>query len=113
MFRLIVFATVFLASTAQADPNLRIHYKERVTLNVGQSVVVHGMRGRKCGVAPRNPRLDHPTTDLGRLSLGKVGVRASVACNGDTPAIEVIFTARRKGRETINLFGDIIEIQVR
>lgn len=113
MRKMFLVATLLFASPVQADPSLRIHYRDSVTLNVGQSVVVHGMRGRKCGNAPRTPRLDNPTTDLGMLSLGRVGIRESAACKGDTPAIEVIFTARRKGREEITLFGDTIQIQVR
>jgi len=113
MLRIFALATVFAASTAAADPNLRIQYRDSVTLNVGQSVVVHGMRGRECGTAPRSPRLTPRTTALGTLSLGRAGVRRSQACNGDTPAVEVIFTARRAGRETITLFGDSIRIHVR
>lgn len=113
MLRLFVIATIFFTSTASADPNVRIHYRNSVTLSVGQSVVVHGMRGRQCGTAPSSPTLARRNTELGRLSLGRAGVRESVQCNGDTPAIEVIFTAHRIGRETISLFGDLIQIHVR
>jgi hypothetical protein len=113
MLRKFALMAVLAAPPAMADPGNRIVYRDTVTLRVGESMVVHGMRGRQCGVAPRSPRLTPQTTELGQLSLGRPGVRQSAFCNGDTPAIEVIFTARRRGSESVTLFGDRILIHVR
>ena len=92
----------------------RIEMHERVAARVGQSVVVHGSRGR-CGAQP--PDWDDVLKGLPRLSIGVwsdggVGIRVSRACGGGTPARAVVFTATHPGEERIVLYDDPITIRV-
>ncbi len=113
MFRIFLLIGLLAAVPALADPNNQIPFRKSVELNVGQSVVVHGYRG-ECGKRPDNvdPKRTR-ATKLGMLSNGKWGVTNSRRCGGWTPAVEVIFTAQKKGRETIKVAGDNIKIRVR
>lgn len=109
-----LFLICLLASTAAfADPGNQIPFQKSVELNVGQSMVVHGYRG-ECGKRPENvdPKRTR-ATKLGVLSNGKWGVTKSRTCGGWTPAVEIIFTANKKGRETIKVAGENIKIRVR
>jgi len=102
-----------LASPALADPNNRIPLQRNVELSVGQSTIVHGFRG-ECGQRPTNVDPNRTRdTQLGVLSIGKWGVTNSRNCGGWTPAVEVIFTARRKGNETIQVNGSDINVRVK
>ncbi|MCW5773923.1 MAG: hypothetical protein KIT16_19935 [Rhodospirillaceae bacterium] len=92
----------------------RIEARQRVTVEVGRSVVVHGSRGR-CGEQP--PGWDDVFAGLPRLSNGVwsdggVGIRVSRACGGGTPARAVVFTATRPGEESFTLYDDPITIRV-
>ena len=95
---------------AQSLPE--IDYRERVTLNVGESVVVYGYRG-DCGELPTPDQIKLPTLKTGTLSTGNPGQRMSNRCGGRTPAVEVIFTATTPGRERFELQGDDISVRVR
>jgi hypothetical protein len=57
--------------------------------------------------------IELPALKTGTLSLGKAGVRNSQSCGGPTPAIEVIFTATTKGRESFEVEGDKITVRVK
>lgn len=102
---------VFLPVAGFAQENV-IKYTERVTLAVGQSAVIHGIRG-ECGQNPVKSEISLPALKTGALSLGKPGVRNSGSCGGPTPAIEVIFTATAKGRESFVVEGDKISVRVK
>lgn len=85
-----------------------------VLAKIGQSVVVHGSRGR-CGDPP--PRWEQVLKGLPRLSNGiwsdgGVGFRVSRACGGSTPARAVVFTATRVGEERFTLYDDAVTIRV-
>ncbi|WP_299084953.1 hypothetical protein [uncultured Ruegeria sp.] len=113
MFRTIVLVCVILGSVVSADPNTKIPTHRSVDLKVGQSVVVNGYRG-ECGSRPNNVDPNRTrNTKLGILSNGKWGVTKSRTCGGWTPAVEVIFTAKKKGRETIEVAGTKIKVTVR
>lgn len=91
-----------------------IEAREVVTAKVGQSVVVHGSRGR-CGEQP--PGWEEVFAGLPQLSNGVwsdggVGIRVSRACNGGTPARAVVFTATHPGEERFTLYDDPITIRV-
>ncbi|MFK7869421.1 MAG: hypothetical protein AB8B58_09295 [Roseobacter sp.] len=109
-----LFLSIWLVPTvASADPNNQIRYVKSVELNVGQSMVVYGFRG-DCGERPKNVDPNRTrATKLGVLSNGKWGVTKSKTCGGWTPAVEIIFTASKKGRETIKVGGDTIKVRVR
>jgi len=107
------------AAPAQASAaSQRINYRERVTLDVGESAVVHGLRG-ECGSLPTAQRVAQATADLnaqtnlGTFSFGAEGVRRSGSCNGNTPAFQTIFTATNPGRQTVRVHGDSVQITVR
>ncbi|MFK7743697.1 MAG: hypothetical protein AB8B47_01480 [Roseobacter sp.] len=113
MTRCAFILCVLLATTANADPNNKIPFHKSVDLKVGQSMIVNGYRG-DCGERPKNVDPNRTrATKLGVLSNGKWGVTKSRTCGGWTPAVEVIFTAQKKGRETIKVAGERIKISVR
>ena len=113
MFRALILACFLVPAAALANPNNQIPFNKSVELNVGQSMVVHGYRG-ECGKRPENvdPKRTR-ATKLGVLSNGKWGVTKSRKCGGWTPAVEIIFTANKKGRETIKVSGENIKVRVR
>lgn len=101
-----------LADPAMAQNTNRVPYKERVTLKVGEAMVIHGARGY-CGKLPTKAELKPIKFTTGTVVFGKEGVRKSKACGGDTPVYEAIFKAEAKGNEKIELFGDPISITVK
>ena len=113
MLRVLVFVFCLAGSVGHANPNNQIPTHRSVELKVGQSMVVNGYRG-ECGKRPTNvdPKRTR-TTKRGVLSNGKWGVVKSRTCGGWTPAVEIIFTAQTKGRETIEVAGTKIKVVVR
>lgn len=111
------FLLMFLLTTAPVfagDADNPIKGLSKVTMKVGESMVIWGWRGecgkRPNGVDPNRTR----ATKLGVLSNGKWGVFKSRACGGWTPASEVVFTARKQGQEVIKTqFDQKITIIVR
>lgn len=110
--RLACLALLALAGPLAAQQGTEIKYRERVTLGTGQSVVVYGIRG-DCGKLPTAAQIKLPKLKTGTLSVGKEGFRKSKRCNGNTPAVEVIFTATAPGRETFELQGDSVSVRVK
>ena len=107
---LVGFALSAMPLAAQADTE--IDYRERVTLKVGQSVVVYGFRG-DCGELPTSDQIDLPVLKTGKLSVGKPGKRGLQALQRDElPAVQIIFTAETEGREKFELQGDDISVRV-
>lgn len=113
MLRILCSVFLLFATPVMADQNNKIPFHKSIDLKVGQSIIVHGYRG-ECGKRPANvdPKRTRGTK-LGVLSNGKWGVTKSRHCGGWTPAVEVIFTAKKKGRETIEVFGEKIKVKVR
>lgn len=101
-----------LAAPLAAQSGKEIKFRERVTLDVGQSVVIYGYRG-DCGALPTKAQIELPALKTGTLSLGAEGFRNSKRCKGDTPAVEIIFTATTPGRESFEIQGDGITVRVR
>jgi len=99
--------------SAHANSENIIPLRKEVVVEVGQAMIVNGFRG-ECGKRPANvdPKRTR-ATKLGTLSVGKWGMKNSGRCGGLTPAIEVIFTAIKKGRETIEVNGDKISVTVK
>ncbi len=112
-----VETTDVASSPTSAGPQ-RIAYQSGVPLAVGESAIVHGRRG-DCGSLPSEAGLARSKADLdaqtslGTFSFGAPGVRRSVACNGDTPARQAIFTATSTGRQTLDVHGDPVSVTVR
>lgn len=109
---LLFFMMPFGTSSAISQ---EIPYQAKVSLEVGQSALIHGARG-ECGqnapgwekVAP-----SLPTLSTGKFSDGGLGTRNSRKCGGPTPARAVRFTATTPGTEQIQLYGNPIRIEVR
>jgi len=114
----IAAAAVFLSATAAfADNSNKVPYRKNVSVKVGQSIVIHGLRG-ECGMLPKESAVTamekrYRDIKVGKITAGKKGVRNSASCGGRTPVVEAIFTAQQKGRVKIDLFGDIISIRVK
>lgn len=106
------------ASAAASQSAPAVNYQRQVSLAVGESVVVHGLRG-DCGSLPTSAQIAEATSDLnaktslGRFSFGSQGVRRSGSCGGQTPVLQTIFTATMAGQETVSVHGDPVEIIVR
>lgn len=113
MIRLILAFSLLAAASTKANENNRIPTLTNVELAVGQSIIVNGFRG-ECGERPKNVDPNRTRdTKLGTLSVGAWGMKRSRTCNGWTPAIEVIFKAKKVGSETIDVNGDNIDITVK
>ncbi|MEL6522725.1 MAG: hypothetical protein AAFQ66_17285 [Pseudomonadota bacterium] len=115
MIRVLLVTCLLAASPAFAgDADNRIKGLSEVKMKVGQSKVIWGWRG-ECGKRPNGvDRSRTRATKLGVLSNGKWGVFKSRTCGGWTPAVEIIFTARKKGSEIITTqFDQKIKVVVR
>ncbi|MEO0402262.1 MAG: hypothetical protein AAF214_07785 [Pseudomonadota bacterium] len=113
MLRAILTLTFLLVVPALAEDSNKIPTHRSIQVQVGQSIIVNGFRGA-CGARPKNVDPNRTrATRLGVLSNGKWGVVQSRTCGGWTPAVEVIFTAQKKGRETIEVAGTKIKVAVR
>lgn len=91
-------------------------YNRDVSLKVGQSIVLKGVRAGDCGeVAPSWQDLSAalPKPRLGSLSDGGTGVVDSRACKGRVAARGVRFTARKPGSESFVVFDDKITVTVK
>ncbi|MFG6082171.1 hypothetical protein ACEUZ9_002814 [Paracoccus litorisediminis] len=105
-------AAVLLAASAMAQGQNVVPYRKTVQLQVGQAMVVHGLRG-DCGSLPAKSKMKPVQFKTGHIQYGKQGVRKSGSCGGMTPVYEAIFVAERPGKEKIELFGDPISITVK
>ena len=106
-------AMSFLATGANAGS---IKYQKSVTLNVGQSTTLKGVRNRNCG--RRTPSWSSvsaklPSISLGRFFNGGAGTTYSRSCGGDVPARAVGFKATKPGTQRVRIFGDTISITVK
>ncbi len=113
MLRVALCLTLLAAPALAADADNQIPLHRNIELKVGQSMIVHGFRG-ECGKRPTNVDPNRTrATKLGILRNGNWGVTRSRTCGGWTPAVEVIFEARKPGRETITVAGEEIRVRVR
>jgi hypothetical protein len=87
-----------------------IPYVRDIDLRVGQSTVIYGYID-DCGVAPTRVRL--PQSRTGTLSVGRMGARESRRCGGRVPAVEIVFTGNRAGREEFRINEDRFTVRVR
>ncbi len=108
---LLSLASVAMCTSAIAQA---IPYRNNVTLKVGQTAVLKGVRG-ECGSAPpawNQLRSGLPPTALGRFSDGGLGTVNSNTCKGTTPARAVRFTATKTGSESLVIYQDAVSITV-
>ncbi len=115
-----VLTTLIIAMSstfAIAGNDNRVPYLDRVTVSVGDRIVVHGLRG-ECGQYPKKSEISamemrFSDIKVGKIVAGKKGIRKSRSCGGNTPVVEAVFVAQKKGRVKIKLFGDSISIRVK
>lgn len=106
-------AALFVAGAAKAE---QFGYKRDVSMKVGQTVVLKGVRADCAAKAPltwAKIRGNLPKSKLGTFSDGGVGTTRSNACKGVVPARGVRFTATTAGREAFNVYNDPIVLSVR
>lgn len=112
MTRLFLFLVFSLFPISALAENVIPAHKS-VKLSVGETIVIHGYRG-PCGERPGNVDPNRTrATQLGVLSNGKWGVMKSRTCGGMTPAVEILFTAKKKGREVVEIQKTKIRVEVR
>ena len=91
-------------------------FRQNVTLKVGQSTILKGVRPRNCDDrAPtwgevRN-RLPRPKT--GKYSDGGAGTVISDSCGKRVKARGIKFTATKQGTESLNILNDRVNITVK
>jgi hypothetical protein len=115
MRRMFYLFTIAFALTAVETHAKDFKYKRSVTLKIGQSVVLKGVR-RGCGKsAPTwagiKGRL--PRSKLGSFSDGGTGTYSSVRCGRKVGARGVKFTAKKAGKEKLVIFLDPFRITVK
>ena len=109
----LVFIMGFDVST-QDRPPADVEYRKAVSLKAGESIVVHGARG-KCGEDPpdwEKVLSKLPELEIGHWSEGDVGTRYSRKCGGPTPARGIVLNATKSGQAEVTLFGDPVKIEV-
>ena len=110
--RVLVLALPIAWLPAQAQ---EIPYQKNVSLQVGESAIIYGVRG-ECGQpAPswEDIAKQLPTISAGRFSDGGIGTRWSRACRGATPARAIQYTAITDGNDQLILFQDPVNIEVK
>ena len=106
-------ALIGLATTPATAQNIPTNLN--VSLKVGQSTIIHGMRGQACGApAPSwaQTAATLPNIQIGTFSDGGIGTRGSRSCGGNVPARAIRFKATKKGSQVVNLYGDLVTITV-
>lgn len=111
-FFLTILMLSFFLITSKTIAN-EITLKKMVTIRIGQSIVVKGVRPNGCDNPTPPTYLRLPKTSLGTFSTGKTGMTKSRRCGKKVPAREVVFTAKQKGKETFEIYLDKITIRVK
>ena len=115
MFLVPAFFMYLAITTIEAHAD-NIPYKRSVKLEVGQSVVLKGVRSRDCGKIPEPwvPIRDLlPKSKLGSFSDGGVGTVKSRHCGKIVAARGIKFTAKTPGKERLIIFKDSVRITVK
>lgn len=109
-------AIISLASLLALDSAAAqtFQYRRDVTLRVGESVILKGVRWDCGNRAPswRQIAAGIPESSLGRFSDGGAGTTKSNRCNAVVGARGVRFTATKPGSETLTIYDDRIRIRV-
>lgn len=113
VLKLILVFSVFLPLSTQAA---NFKYRKRVTLSVGKSIVLKGVRSYNCGrkgSSWKRIRRGLPRSRLGVFVDGGSGTTISRRCGGKVGARGVRFIAKRPGKETLTIYKDRVSITVR
>ncbi len=92
-----------------------IPYQKNVSLQIGESAIIYGVRGNCGQPAPSWEEIAKqlPTVSTGKFSDGGVGTRWSRGCGGPTPARAIQYTATASGNEQLMLFRDPVNIEAK
>jgi hypothetical protein len=91
-----------------------IPYNPKVTLKIGQSIILKGVRS-SCGKPAdgwSNIAKKLPKSKTGEFSNGGTGTVVSDRCGGPTPGRAVKFTATAKGKERLRIYDDSFSVTV-
>ena len=114
LYLLISFLIVAILTSNASAKNFK--YRASVKLNVGQSIIIKGVRSRNCGdIAEKWTDLQSrlPKSKLGTFSDGGAGTTQSDFCGGKVAARGIKFTAEKVGKERLKIFNDFVRISVR
>jgi|GEM_PF-1598311 len=109
------FSLAFSLLSAVPTQATDFKYRKSVTLNVGQSIILKGVRSHNCGdKAPSWSRVRSrlPKTKLGKFSNGGDGFTDSGSCGGRVGARGILFTAKKPGKEQLTIYKDKVRITV-
>lgn len=105
------------ASIALAGSDNRVPYREKVSVRVGESIVIHGLRG-DCGKYPVKSKNSGNGKAIRRYrgredSSREKGDAEKSELRGSHTCCRGYFCAQKKGRTKIKLFGDPVSIRVK
>lgn len=117
----LLISAAFLLTPATSSLAKDIPYHRSVTLKVGQTIVLKGVRSSNCGTeAPSWQTISKklPASKLGSYSDGGAGTVKSNHCFNTygihyVPARGVRFTAKTRGTEKLKIFLDPVSITVK
>lgn len=117
----ISFALIAAAAPWRSEPHTGkqitlIPFAPSVSLQVGDSMILHGALPADCGAPPQEWSVVHaqlPQLAIGTWSDGGTGVRPSNVCGGLVRARALRFTATTPGKADIQLEDNPITIEVR
>jgi len=113
MRTVLILVAFLFASSASAE---QIPYNSKITMKVGQTVTLKGVRTRCNGTrAPRYfaIRGKFPKVNIGEFKDGGAGTVLSKSCGKEVPGRAVLFKATKKGRAEFELYKDTFVITVR
>lgn len=108
----IITSVLFWSPTSASD----FKYRKKVTLKIGQSTILKGVRSPGCiDAVPswQNLKRELPNSNLGTFSDGGSGVVKSNYCKKTVGARGIRFTAQRAGKERLRIFADPVRIIVK
>ena len=104
---------IFASAPSKAED---FKYRSEVTLTIGQSVILKGVRQSNC--SDQAPGWKHikrklPKSGLGKFVDGGAGTTDSNSCGQNVAARGVKFIAQKSGSEMLEIFKDPISITVK
>ena len=116
IFRLYVSAATALGIMILPALSAEFPFRQNVTLKVGQSTILKGVRPRNCDDRAPNwgeVRNRLPRSKTGKYSDGGAGTVASDSCGKQVNARGIKFTATKPGTESLNILNDRVNITVK
>lgn len=115
-FAILLSLAISAATLALPAHAAEFHTRKSVTLKVGQSTVLKGVRGGcKDKEAPSWKKIAGklPKSKTGSFSDAGAGTTHSKSCNGEVQARGVRYTAKSRGTETLTIYKDKVKIEIK